>query len=257
MTEVERTLECRFLAFLAQLEGAESVDETLSDAELAHGKRADFLLDQRRVVLEVKSLEADPEYKVELRLEPHRERPEFPAFYWDADLNEILPHLPDGEEIRGEIFHAVTRSVQGALENADDEIAATKSSLSSPDACGVVAILNEKVGSLAPEFVTTKASQMLRKTKNGDFRYKHIAYVWIISESHRLAGKNGLEHLPLILLEGPTAADHVTAGISRRLQPLWAAFQGVPFLRLGLRANFDGLRLRSGQLSPCQILSVP
>jgi hypothetical protein len=243
VNEVKRTLENRFSAFLAQLEGAECVDETLSEPELAYGKRADFLLDHRRVILEVKLLRVDPQPKVEERLKPHRNRPEFPAFYWDADLNEILPHLPDGEEIRREIFHAVTRSVQSALENADDQIAATKAALGLAEACGVVAILNEKVGILAPEFVTAKASQMLRKTKNGGIRYRNIAYVWIIAESHRLAGKDGSEHLPLILLEGPTAAEHPVAGeYLNSLQPLWAAWQEVPFFDLGLREHFDGLK---------------
>ncbi|MGH6899959.1 MAG: hypothetical protein ACREJ5_25965 [Geminicoccaceae bacterium] len=243
MNEVKRTLENRFLAFLAQSDGAECIDETLSEAELVYGKRADFLMDHRRVILEVKSLGVDPEYKVEERLKPHRNRPEFPAFYWAAELNEILPHLPDGEEVRREIFHAVTRSVQSALENADDQIAATKTALGLTDACGVVAILNEKVGILAPEFVTAKASQMLRKTKNGGIRYRNIAYVWIIAESHRLAGKDGSEHLPLILLEGPTAAEHPVAGeYLNSLQPLWAAWRGVPFFDLGLRENLDGLK---------------
>ena len=103
------SLEDRFQAFLDQLDGAESIDGSLSDTELSHGKRADFLLDQRRIVLEVKSLEADPEYKIEERLAAHRNRPEFPIFLWKADLNEILPYLPDGKEIRRQMFHAVMR----------------------------------------------------------------------------------------------------------------------------------------------------
>ena len=91
VNQADRTLEGRFMAFLEQLEGAESIDDTWSDAELSHGKRADFLLDQRRIVLEIKSLQADPEYKVEERLSAHRGRPEFPAFYWESDLKGDYP----------------------------------------------------------------------------------------------------------------------------------------------------------------------
>lgn len=239
------------MAFLEQLESAESIDDTLSDAEVAHGKRADFLLDQRRIVLEVKSLEADPEYKIEERLSAHRRRPEFPVFYWEADLNEILPYLPDGEEIRREIFHAVTRAVQGALEKADDQLEATKIALGIPNACGVVAILNEKIGILAPELVSAKASQMLLKTKDGDLRYRHIAYVWIISESHRIGHEGGPEQLPLILMEGPTASDHVAAGeYLDGLQSKWAEFEGVPFSSLGKQKNFDGLTFEKRSVEP-------
>ena len=206
------SLEDRFKAFLDRLDGAESIDDSLSNAELSHGKRADFLLDQRRIVLEVKSLKANPEYKIEERLAAHRNRPEFPLFFWKANLSEILPYLPDGEEIRRQIFHVVTRAVQGALKKADDQIRATKTALNLNHACGVVAILNEGIGILAPDLVTAKASEMLLGGGDNDVRYKQLAYVWIISESHMLVSKDGSEHLSVILLEGPTADDHATAG---------------------------------------------
>ena len=158
MNTSRASLEDRFKAFLSQLKNAENIDEALSDTELADGKRADFLLDGRRIVLELKSLEVDPEYKVEERLAPHRKRSEFPVFYWGADLNEMLSHLPDGEVIRREIAHAVTRSVQGALEKADDQIEAAKRALGLENSCGAVAILNERLGILTPELVAGKAS---------------------------------------------------------------------------------------------------
>lgn len=239
------SLEDRFKAFLSQLDNVESIDDTLSDAELTDGKRADFLLDGRRVVLEIKSLEADPEHKIEERLAPHRQRSEFPVFCWDASLDEILPYLPDGQDIRREIAHAVTRSVQGALEKADDQIEATKKALGLENSCGVVAILNERVGILAPELVTGKASQMLLKTRDGAVRYKNISYVWIVSESHRVDTTERTEYLPLILLEGPTADAYAEAGeYLDRLQPKWAQFEGVPLVSLGRRTNFDGLNFK-------------
>lgn len=251
VNQTEHTLEGRFITFLEKLEYSENLDDSSFDAELVHGKRADFLLDQRRIILEVKSLEADPEHKIEERLSPHRMRPEFPVFYWKADLNEILPYLPDGEDIRRDIFHAVTRAVQGALEKADDQIEATKNALGIPDACGAVAILNENIGILAPELVTAKASQMLLKTRDGDIRYRHIAYVWIISEGHRLVHNSSTEHLPMILLEGPTGSSNVTArDYLDGLQPKWAKFLGVPFSSLGEHVNFDGLNFETRSVEP-------
>ena len=236
------SLQDRFEAFLNQLEEAESIDDTLSNTELAHGKRADYLLDHRRFILEVKALETDPKYKVEKLLKPHRDRPEFPLFFWDSDLSEILQYLPDGEEIRQEIVHSVMRSVQGALEKADDQISETKVALELPDACGVVVILNQGIDILSPELVTAKASQMLLKTKEGDTRYKQISYVWIISESHRVSRVDGLEQLPLIVLEGPSADNYPASGeYLDSLQSKWAEYEGRPFFSLGQRTNFDGL----------------
>lgn len=242
MSGTAQSLEDRFLSFLGQQQDAESIDNTMSEAELGNGKRADFLLDKRQIILEVKTLKSDPAYKVDEKLNPHRARPEFPAFYWKAGLDEILPHLPDGEVIRREIFHAVTRAVQGGFESADDQIAATKRSLNLQEACGVVAFLNEDIAVLAPQLVTAKASQMLLKKRSGAFRYTNIAYAWIISEAHHMRGLAGPKSVPLILLEGPTSHRYHAAGqYLEALQPAWAAFQGKPFHSIGEVQSFDGI----------------
>lgn len=233
------SLEKRFKTFLSQLENAEDIDSALPDSVLGYGQRADFLLAKRRIVLELKTLETDPEYKVEERLAPHRERPEFPLFYWKTDLNEILNHLPDGEEIHQKIGHAVTRSVQGALEKADDQIDSTKKALNMEEACGVVTILNEKVGILSPELVAAVASKMLLKRREGSLRYQNISYVWIISEHHRVVTPRATEHLPLILLKGPRSEAYPEAGdYLDNLQAKWAHCVGVPLVSLGRREGF-------------------
>jgi hypothetical protein len=243
-------LEERFKSFLRQLPGAEDVDGTLTEAQLP-GRRADFLLRDRRIVLELKSLTNDPEHKIEERLGPHRDRPEFPVFYWQSDLSEILPYLPDGAEIRREIFHALTRAIQGYLEDADDQIADTKQALGLPEACGVVAILNEKIQILRPDVITAKASQMLLKTKNGGARYKNIAYVWIISEAHQMIASDGVEQLPIILLEGPMADCHAQFGdYIGHLNSAWAEFERVP-LRSSYRIeNFDRMSFQDRVAKP-------
>ena len=50
-----------------------TVEDTLTEEELSCAKRADFLLNKRRIVLEIKSLKVDSKYKVEERLRPHRD----------------------------------------------------------------------------------------------------------------------------------------------------------------------------------------
>lgn len=241
-----RSLEQRFHEFLEQLDGSESIDKSVSEHELAAGKRADFLLDQRRVIVEIKSLESDPEYKVEELLAPHRNRPDFPAFYWDADLDEILPFLPDGREIRLKIADAVTRSVEKALKKADDQIYATRQALSLPQACGVAVILNEEINILAPHIVTARASKLLLKKEGADFRYQQISYVWIISESHAVTISGSTQFLPLILLAGPRAQDNDQAGeYINGLAKQWAEFVGVPLSSYGDINSFDGFKFET------------
>ena len=245
MNTSKPSLVDRFMTFVGRLEGSENIDDSLSNVELSFGKRADFLLNERQVILEIKSLEINPQYKIDQRLSPHRSRSEFPLFYWTSDLEAILPNLPDGEEIRRDIFHAVTRAVQTALEKADDQIQATKSALKLGSACGVVAMLNENVDILSPDVVTAKASQMLLKLRDGGIRYRQISFVWIISESHMLISKDGAEHLPLILLEGPTADDYANVGkYLDYLQLKWAEFEGHKSLSRTRLQNFEGVNFK-------------
>lgn len=245
MATSKPSLEDRFMTFIGRLDGSENIDNSLSNVELLYGKRADFLLNERKVILEIKSLKVDPHYKIEERISPHRSRPEFPHFYWKSDLDTILPYLPDGEEIRHNIFHAVTRAVQTALEKADDQIHATKGALKLESSCGVVAILNENIDILSPDVIAAKANQMLLKTKNGNIRYKQLSFVWIISESHLLISKDGAEHLPLILLEGPTADDYANVGeYLDNLQLKWAEFEEHKSLSRGRLQNFEGVNFK-------------
>src|SRR3546814_13537355 len=52
----------------------------------------------------------------------------------------------------------------------------------------------------------------------------------------------GMEHLPLILVGGPTADAHAAAGkYLNGLLPKWAEFEGVSFSSLGKQENFDSL----------------
>lgn len=228
------TLEEKFSTFLKQVDGAECIDESFSDRDLKGKKRADFLLTNRTVILEIKTLVSDTAEKADALLFTHQNRPDFPLFYWESDLDEILPYLADGENIRKEIVHAVTRPVQTALEKADDQIHATKEVLELPDSCGVLVFLNESVTILAPDIVSAKAMQMLRKTRDGSIRYRQLAYVLVISESHTVISESHQNAFPVSIVEGPMSEDFPWA--LEQLSSLmfsWAAFLGVSCSLIG------------------------
>ena len=232
------SLEQRFIRFLGGLEGAENLDILLSqDTE-----RADFLLGHRQIILEIKSLETDPEYKVHDRLREHENRPEYPLFYWPAEVSEILAHLPDGDRISATMFNAVTNSIERGFKKADDQVAATRAELNLPNACGVLTLLNESLGVLTPEAITAKVSQMFNKRGDGNFRYREIAFVWVISESHGMPLSNGLLGLPIIVIEGPCAEAYPQASqLLDHLQQAWAEYKQVPLYPLGEQNGFEGI----------------
>lgn len=223
------TLERRFHSFLSQLHGAENIDETFKSSELLPGKRADFLLNGRQIVLEMKSLEADPESKVHERLSSLQSRPDYPVFYWESDLREILSHLHDGDTIRREIGESVTRRVQKLIAASDDQLGATRESLNLDEAAGITVILNETIGILEPHIITAAASKILLKEAGAEYRYKHVHYVWIVSEAHSIRFDSATECLPMVILEGPLAEGYSAQGVylSGLLQE-WSKFEGMP-----------------------------
>ena len=240
-----KSLEGRFFDFLSRIDGAESLDEGVFQKRFGESRKADYLLRNRKVVVEVKTLKIDPAHKVEERLALHKNRPEFPLYYWQSELSEILPHLPDGEEVRNHIFHALTNSVQKAVRSANDQIHETKKILKLTNSCGVLVILNDSVGILRPDYVTAKANGLILQERNGVLRFPEIAYVWIFSESHSLRVKGGPEGLPIILLEGPRSDEFKEVGdYLSSLNERWARASRSPLFQWRVE-NFEGSKFDS------------
>ncbi len=202
-----KSLEQRFIEFFSRVQGTESLDAEMFRELFGASRRADFLLKDREAIVEVKTLKIDPVYKVEARLAVHRNRPEFPLYFWRAELSEILKHLPDGEAIKKDIFRALTNSVQNAFRSANDQIRETKRILNLPKSCGILVVLNENVEILRPDYVTARANAMILEAKNDSLRFPEIAYVWIFSETHSRKVGTVLQGAPIILLEEPQS-DH-------------------------------------------------
>lgn len=240
------TLEHRFTTFLSSLPGAENIDCIDMPVAKRDRKKADFFLNNRSVVVEVKSIKTDTSHKVEKVLKPHRDRPEFPVFYGEMHISKILAHLPDGEEINQEIFQKITHSVEAAFKKADDQIASTKDTFSVNEAWGLLVILNEYVDILSPDVLSAKITKMLcKKLPDGSYRYQQIAWVWIISEGHYLQVHPQLKSLPLIAVEGPSAESRPNSrNYIDWLQHKWAAHDGAPLILLD-KKMLEGLNFGS------------
>ena len=240
MENSKSSLEIRFKEFLDNLPDSENLDELLTDAP-SEGKRADYLLDERNIVLELKSLESDPEYKIDEFIDPLRTRSDFPVFYWDADLTELLAPLQDSEVLQKKIFNAVTRSVQTALEKANAQIRSTKANLDLPSANGLVVILNENIEILNPRLVTGKVNQiLLKRRRDGSIRYDQIGRVVIVSEGHIFSSEGGQEFLPVVQVLGPSAQDDGRfSEYIGDLQSKWCDYLGVPLVSRGEVADLS------------------
>lgn len=225
------TLERRFLSFLATLPGAESLDDVLAGQTFAGERRADYLLFGRRVIVEVKSLEADSSAKVGTVMEPLEERPDYPLFYGEMELSKVLQHLPDGDEIQRRIFYRVTRSVEGATRSAEDQIENTAKLLQLGDSVGVLVMLNESVDILAPDAVASRVRLLMQRQNADGSPRSPIAFAWLHFESHVLVDGPAETTLPIIVLEGPTASRFPWfSELLEYLHVAWAHFNGHPLL---------------------------
>lgn len=228
-------LERRFLNFLSGIPGAESLDQLLSGEQYKGERRADFLLFDRRVIVEVKSLEVDTSSKVEGEIATHRHRDDFPVIYGDVDLSKVLAHLPDGKEINNRIFLRTTRSVEAAARSAEDQIENTARLLSLPDSVGVLVLLNQEINIFTPEVVAHRLAMLLRRKNDDGSVRSPIAFSWLIFESHFLEHGPATQTLPLVNLKGPRAkAFPWFDELLTYLQVAWANFNGNPiFLQSG------------------------
>jgi hypothetical protein len=232
-----RDVETRLLAFLRQQPTAEVIDELSLPVTGDAPKHADFFLAERAVVVEVKALYEDPSHKVDSTVTPHRDRPEFPLFYGEADVAKVVAHLPDGDRIMNQMAERLTRSVENSFRSANKQIASTKAVFETAEAEGVLILVNEGVEILSPEMIAWRLAQMLGKCNSeGDTRYPHINMIWVLSEAHRLDHPHlsTVKLLPAMLIASdrcpPTER---TTALVNALQPAWAAFNKVPFVDLG------------------------
>ena len=230
---IKDSLDTRFKKFISQLPSAEVIDNLIFPCEFDKSKRADFLIDNRKLVIELKSLESDPEYKVHEELKAHKGRNEYPKFYGKMEVSKILKPLPDGELIQKALFNRISRSIEQSFREAEKQIGATKKALGCPGAYGVLVLLNQDVSILSPELIAQRASQLLTKTdKDGSLHYKNVNSVWFLVENVSLKTKKAIPFLPSIVIDGPSAVDEaVLASVLDDLQRKWATFSGVPFVK--------------------------
>lgn len=244
------SLNDRFKTFLASLPFVESVDDLNLPSEFDESKRADYLVDNRKMIIELKSLEVDPEHKVHTELEKHKERDEYPLFYGRMEVTKVLKHLPDGEEIQRRLFDKISRSIEGSFRKADEQIGATKTILGCPDSIGLLVLLNENISILSPELISNRVSQLLaRKETDGNLHYQNVMAVWSILEGYSLRTKHGNKRIPSIVIDGPSIADRPEFdNIMANLQRNWAWFNGMPLVAKRMKRIEDSAFVRVSEL---------
>jgi hypothetical protein len=224
------TLTERFKRFMGVLPMAEEIDSLPLPAEAHSEKKADYFLENRKAIVELKSLEEDPEHKAQSEMDKHRSREDFPLVYGQVPICDVLDHMPDGQAIKKTIFFRISRSVKRSVRDANEQIASTKSIFNRADAWGIVILLNETISILDPRVIMTRVNQLLlEKDSDGAYCLKHVHAVWILAENYTLQSDVADCLIPTITLFRPDVAiDPGVCPITDSLTRTWAAFNGVP-----------------------------
>ena len=225
-----QSLKERFREFILAIKGVEDVDRLLAHCNLPGMKRADYLAINRLVIIEQKSLDIDPDYKV----------PEFFKDHADIDnsidgdltaLSHLLRRLPEGTKLGIDLYRSLTKGLDEILSHADKQTRDTRKIFLIPEAIGVVVILNDNAPTLEPDIVTIKAGEMLRKlTATNEPRYPQNHVVILISEAHRIPSDEAVELIPTSTVfsdsggQTPLATNFAQAFLRR-----WAEFNGASF----------------------------
>jgi hypothetical protein len=244
------SLNDRFKAFVSKLPFVKAIDDLKLPPGFDQSKRADFLIENGHAIIELKSLESDPKHKIDDELENHKERDEFPLFYGEVELGNILKYLPDGEEINEKLFYKLSRSVAQSFKDADRQIKATKDIFNCPDSIGLLVLLNESISILSPELISYRASQLLTMTSDdGNPHYRNITSVWVIFENFSLKTKSKTKFLPSIVIDGPGAKERLELNrLLNTLQKGWAGFNGVPYVTSETGRVSDSQFVRTSEL---------
>ncbi len=229
----DKNLEGRFKFFAKNLGGAECIDDLELTREQELAKKADYFFENRKFIVELKSLQTDSSEKIENILAPHRERPEFPVFFGEIEVHKVLQYLPDKEEINKKISDALTDSVEGVVEEANRQIRETKRTFALPDAGGLLIILNDAVDVLSPDLVVYRVRRALnKKTASDETRFPHVAAVMLINSAHYTQMTPTLKGLPILIIPGAQLDSEKVANFASSLSPRWSAFEGQPFFSI-------------------------
>jgi hypothetical protein len=225
------TLEASFHEFMASLRDAESIDSLPTPVGFERSQRADYLLDERRVIVELKSLESDPIYKIEKILEPRRDSEDFPQFFGEAELATVLSKLPDGEQLNRKIALHVTRVVEDAFRNAKRQIAATREMFGLPSSSGALILLNHDIDVLSPTLVGYRCKHLLDNFDPADEFAGSINCVWIIQMTHHAGVHETKLVIPSLFAEsGKFPLPEAARLRIERLAVERASFHGIPFI---------------------------
>jgi hypothetical protein len=226
-----KSLRERFEDFISTLDGYENIDDLMKERDPSGKQRADYLLADRSIIVEQKTLETDPAQKPQRYVENLVERGKL-IFWGTLSTDAIFRQMPDGQRYKYEMFQKLTKVLADVVAKADKQTRETREIFDIPDALGVLVILNENARTLIPDTIRFGLEVAFsKKHADGQLRYVNNTGVIVISELHTVNESAGTRLVPLMNFTHSAATD-VDQFMAFRdtLFTRWAAFNQAPLI---------------------------
>ncbi|MFN0241515.1 MAG: hypothetical protein ACKVWV_01350 [Planctomycetota bacterium] len=236
---------------------AERIDDLPLSKQQRAARKADYLLRERAVIVEVKDIVDDREARVNEVVGRWRRRPGWPKTYGTLDIQDFLRLHPQREQINKELSEAVTCSLDGVLRNANRQIRATKKSFELPAARGTIFLVNDSIDLFEPKVLGAKLDNLLKKERGDGTRcFPHADSIVVFTAAHRVVESDGApSDIVMTICLPPIDPAMLKDSFEHFVIEEWAAFKGLPLLRtefITTPEQIDAVRL-VGKRPPLEI----
>lgn len=189
-------LEDRFRAFVRTGDTTEDIDE-IRFGQPGSPSVADYLLDKRSLIAELKTLEADPANAIEKRVQVALREARVTVM-GRYGLAPILRSIPDGDKIAKDLVQIQGRRVRASIKDASEQIASTRNLLEIEEAAGMVVLLSDKSRLMDATSIAYAIREVL---ESKDYENSGVHYVVAFIESHSIRLPNGDGGYPILVVK--------------------------------------------------------
>lgn len=214
MTE---SLETRFTKFLEHTIGAESID-ALHTPGSNDPKMADYYLADRKIVAEIKSLNADQMTKGAAIVGEHLSNKGI-IIFGRSPSSRFTDSQDEEKALRLKIQEKMTTRIKKACSDANKQITTQFESLPHL-ATGVLILINENNNSLHPRMVADRIFKYVASQP------RSFHYCLMIFESHKIKVKGKLLPYPILLDLTRSARQRRSLAFLQSIQWQWAKTYG-------------------------------
>lgn len=233
------SLERRMKAFLETGEGTERLDDKKFSALHGVGQIADYLLWNRRFVAEMKSVNGYPSERIsrlvndELKKEPRM------FVMGSVGIQRILSDRDNGDEVNRMMVNIGGRPIRRFLQQADPQIADTRSKLELAGAAGLAIILIDRPQKVEAGVAAYAVREALQASEP---LLDQIDFVWVSIEAHTVRLPDGRLGYPEIGVWRANRRPETDRAMMGQMFDAWATFNGVEMDHLDHTIGWETLR---------------